>query len=137
MTREEIKDLLRVGEIVPNLDIADTPFAIVTNTKTGKWFRVEECFMTMTSHTDFSGDITITSKNINDITTVIGVPRLPDCSSTKKELIGDNEKLHIEVFNTDKVMERELFLYNVWISGINSETHEIVLSYDHVVVVKI
>lgn len=125
------------GEIVPNLDIADARFAIVTNTKTGKWFCAEKCFTDFSTPkkindiiTDFSGDITIIPKNINDIIPVIGTPRLPDCSSKKEELVGDNEKLHIEVFNADKVMELEIFLYNVWISGINYGTNEIVLTYD-------
>lgn len=51
MTREEVKALLKLktspkcaigfldgqfGEIVPNLNVADEPFAIVTNTKTRK-----------------------------------------------------------------------------------------------------
>ena len=121
------------GEIVPNLDVADEPFAIVTNTKTGKWFRVKDCSETMTRHKDLSVDITfsVTPNDIKDAIPVIGMPRLAGCLS-KEELVGDNKKLHIEIFNKDKIKEDEYFLYNAWISGIDSETNEIVLSCDQV-----
>lgn len=121
------------GEIVPNPDIANKPFAIVTNTNTGKWFRTEKCRETMTRHTDLSVDVTfsVTPNDIKDTIPVIGMPRLADCLS-KKEPVGDNKKLHIEIFNADKVKQDEYFLYNAWISGFDPETNEIVLSCDRV-----
>lgn len=114
------------GEIVPN-----EPFAIVTNTKTGKWFRAKHCRETMARYKDLSVDITfsVTPNDIKDTIPVIGASRLADCLS-KEELVGDNKKLHVEVFNADKVKHDEYFLYNAWISGIDSETNEIVLSCD-------
>ena len=121
------------GEIVSNPDVADTPFVIVTNTKTGKWFRAKKLFGSMTRHTNLPIDITfsVIPNDIKDTIPVIGTPRLslPDCL-LKEELVGDNKKLHIEIFNADKVKQDEYFLHNVWISGINSETNEIVLSCD-------
>ena len=121
------------GEVVPNLDAADEPFAIVTNTKTGKWFRVNKCSFTMTMHTYFSRSMTfrMTPNDINDAIPVIGMYRAAD-GMTKKELVGDNAEIHVEIFNKDKVKQDEYFLYNTWISGIDSETNEIVLSCDYV-----
>lgn len=121
------------GEIVPNLDVADEPFAIVTNTKAGKWFRVKKCSATMTRHTNLSVDTTfsVTPNDIKDTIPVIGTYRLAD-GMTKKELVGDNAEIHVEIFNKDKIKQVEYFLYNVWISGIDSETNEIVLAYDWV-----
>lgn len=104
-------------------DKADGPFAIVTNVKTGKWFRVKKCLKTGTT-------FSLTPKNINDAIPVIGTPRLGDCLS-KKECIGDNEKLHIEFFNADKVNQDQYFLFNVQIISIDSETNEILLSCDY------
>ena len=74
-------------------------------------------------------DITFSVNDIKDAIPVIGTPHLPlsDCL-LKKELIGDNKELHVEVFNADKVKQRDYFLYDAWISGIDSETNEIVLS---------
>ena len=123
------------GEIVPNIDVADAPFAIVTNKKTGRWFRAKKCLKPMTKYANRPVDITfrITPNDIKDTIPVIGTPRLslPDCL-LKEELVGDNKKLHIEIFNADKVKQDEYFLYNAWISGINSETNEIILSCDWV-----
>lgn len=123
MTQEEIKD----KEIIPN-----EPFAIVSNTETGKWFRAKKCKTSM-RYTNHSEDITfsVTPNDIKDTVPVIGAPRLPLSDwLLKKDLIGDNKKLHIEIFNADKVKQDEFFLYNAWISGIDSETNEIVLSCD-------
>ena len=119
------------GEIVPNPDATDAPFAIVTNTKTGKWFRVKKCSETMTRHVDLSVDVTfsVTPNDIKDTIPVIGTYRFAD-GMTKKELVGDNKELRIEIFNADKVKQDEYFLYNVWISGIDSETNEIILACD-------
>ena len=122
------------GEIVPNPDVVDGPFAIVTNTKTGKWFRAKKCSETMTRHTNLSVDINfrVTPNDIKDTIPVIGgAPCLAD-GMTKKELVGDNTEIHIEIFNRDKIKQDEYFLYNAWISGIDSETNEIVLSCDWV-----
>ena len=172
MTREEVKDLLKViirkcdliinnenytadeyvqdkvediaemchrvldgqfGEIIPNSDAADGPFAIVTNTKTGKWFRAKKCWETMTRHRNLSVDITfnVTPNDIKDTIPVIGAPCLVD-DMTKKKLVGDNAEIHIEIFNKDKIKQGEYFLYNAWIIGIDSETNEIALSCDWV-----
>ncbi len=124
------------GEIVPNLDTADAPFAIVTNTKTGKWFRAKKCVETMTRHRNLlSVDITfcVMPNDIKDTVPVLGTPRLTDWDFlTKEECIGNNKELHIEIFNADKVKQDEYFLYNAWISGIDSETNEIVLTCDYV-----
>ena len=80
-------------------------------------------------------DITfsVIPNDIKDTIPVIGTPRLSlsDCL-LKEELVGDNKKLHIEIFNADKVKQDEYFLHNAWISGINSETNEIVLICDWV-----
>ena len=121
------------GEIVPNLDVADEPFAIVTNTKTGKWFRAKKCIETTTINKNLSVNNTfsVTPKNINDAIPVIGTLRLGDCLP-KEECVGNNEKLHVEIFNANKVKQNEFFLYNAWIIGIDSETNEIVLSCDWV-----
>lgn len=121
------------GEIVPKRDAADGPFAIVTNTKTGKWFCAKKCSMTMTRHTNLSVDTTfsVTPNDIKDTIPVIGTYRLLD-GMTKKELVGDNAEIHVEIFNKDKIKQGEHFLYNAWISGIDSETNEIVLTYDWV-----
>lgn len=111
---------------------ADTAFAIVTNTKTGKWFRAKKC-ETITRHASGARDMTfsVTPNDIKDTIPVIGIPRLPLPDwMLKKELVGDNKKLHIEVFNADKVLCAEYFLYNAWISGIDYGTNEIVLSCD-------
>lgn len=119
------------GEIVPNPDVADAPFAIVTNTKTGKWFRVNKCSITMTRHTNLSVGMTfsMTPDDIKDTIPVIGTYRFAD-GMTKKELVGDNAEIHVEIFNKDKIKQDEFFLYNAWISAIDSETNEIVLTYD-------
>ena len=141
-TQDKVEDIAEMchrvldgqfGEIVPNIDAADAPYAIVTNTKTEKWFRAKKCFETMTRHTNLSVDITfsVTPNDIKDTIPVIGTPRLTD-DMTKKELIGDNKELHIEIFNKDKIKQDEYFLYNAWIRGIDSETNEIVLSCDYV-----
>ena len=121
------------GEIIPNPDVAKEPFAIVTNTKTGKWFRAKKCITKTTRKFLSSVDITwsVTPNDIKDAIPVIGTPRLADCL-TKEEFVGDNKKLHIEIFNADKVKQDEYFLYNAWITGIDSETNEIVLSCDWV-----
>ena len=121
------------GEIVPNPDVADGPFAIVTNTKTGKWFRVEKGIKKVTRYASGARDITFSVNDIKDTIPVIGTPHLPlsDCL-LKKELIGDNKELHVEVFNADKVKQHEYFLHNSWISGIDSETNEITLNCDWV-----
>lgn len=113
---------------------SDEPFAIVTNTRTGKWFRAKKCSETMTRHTNLSVDITfrLAPNDIKDIIPVIGTYRLVDGIMTKKELVGDNAEIHIEIFNKDKIKQDEYFLYNVWISGIVSETNEIALSCDWV-----
>lgn len=123
------------GEIVPNLDAAGEPFAIVTNTKTGKWFRAKKCRVTMKRPRDLSVSITfsVTPNDIKDTIPVIGTPGLPlPDSISKEELVGDNKELRIEVFNADKVKIDEYFLYNALIIGIDSETNEIVLSCDWV-----
>ena len=117
----------------PNPDVADAPYAIVTNTKTGKWFRAKKCFETMTRHRNLSVDITfsVTPNDIKDTIPVIGAYRFAD-GMTKKELVGDNAEIHIEIFNKDKIKQDEYFLYDAWISGIDSETNEIILSCDRV-----
>jgi hypothetical protein len=111
---------------------ADAPFAIVTNVSTGKWFRAKKCRKVMTSHKDFFTDITfiITPENINDIIPVLGAQHLGNCL-LKKELVGDNKKLHIEIFNADNVKQYEYFLYEAWISSIDCVTNEIVLGCNH------
>lgn len=121
------------GEIAPN-DVTNAPFAIVTNTKTGKWFRAKKCRETMTRHKDLSVDITfsITPENINDAVPVIGTYRLAVDGMTKKEFIGDNVEIRVEIYDKDKIKQDEFFLYNAWISGIDSETNEIVLKCDWV-----
>lgn len=122
------------GEIVPNPGAADAPFAIVTNTKTGKWFRAKKCREAMTRHRNLSVDITfnVTPDDIKDTIPVIGGAPCLDDDMTKKELVGDNAEIHIEIFNKDKVKQDEYFLYNAWISGIDSETNEILLTCDWV-----
>ena len=119
------------GEIVPKLEDTDGPFAIVTNTKTGKWFRAKKCITKTTRKFLSRVDITcsVTPNDIKDTIPVIGTPRLADCL-TKEEFVGDNKKIHIEIFNADKVKQDEYFLYNAGIIGIDSETNEIVLGCD-------
>lgn len=112
------------GEIVPNPNVADESFVIVTNTKTGEWFRAKKYGLS---------DMTfrVTPNDIKDTIPVIGTYRLADVMTiTKKELVGDNAEIHIEIFNKDKIKQDEFFLYNAWISSINFETNEIVLSCD-------
>jgi len=113
------------GEIVPNPNVADETFAIVTNTKTGEWFRAKKYGL---SNITFS----VTPNDIKDTIPVIGTYRLADVMTTitKKELVGDNAEIHIEIFNKDKIKQDEFFLYNAWISSIDFETNEIVLSCD-------
>lgn len=117
------------GEIVPNPDVADAPFAIVTNTKTGKWFRAK-FRTTLISSACVNPTATIVPENINDTIPVIGTYRA--YVMTKKELVGDNAEIHVEIFNKDKIKQDEYFLYNAWIQSINHETNEIVLSCDYV-----
>lgn len=121
------------GEIVPNPDIADKPFAIVTNTKTGKWFRAKKFNITLKGRACVIPTVTIVPENINDTVPVIGTPRLTDWDSlSKEECIGNNKELHVEIFNKDKIRQGEYLLYNAWISGIDSETNEIILTCDWV-----
>ena len=121
------------GEIVPNSVFADAPFVVVTNTKTGKWFFAQKFSITLKSHACVSPTVTIVPENINDTAPVIGTPRLTDWDSLpKEECIGNNKELHVEIFNKDKIRQGEYFLYNAWISGIVSETNEIVLTCDWV-----
>ena len=142
-TQDKVEDIAEMchrvldgqfGEIVSNPGVADAPFAIVTNTKTGKWFRAKKC-ITKTNKRKFLSpvDITwsVTPNDIKDTIPVIGSPRspLPDCLS-KEELVGDNKILHIEIFNAGNVKQDEYFLYNAWIIGVDAETDEIVLSCD-------
>lgn len=117
------------GEIVPGLDITNKPFAIVTNAKTGKWFRAKKFSTTLRSRPCSNTMLTIIPEDIKDAISVIGRPRFVD-GMTKKELIGDNEELHVEIFNKDKIRQVEYFLYNTWIVGIDSETNEITLNCD-------
>lgn len=121
------------GEIVPNPDVAEEPFAIVTNTKTEKWFRAKKCLKTTTKDKNLSVNNTfsVTPKNINNAIPVIGTLHLGDCLP-KEQLVGDNKKLHIEIFNADEVKQDEYFLYNAWIIGVDAETDEIILSCDWV-----
>ena len=120
------------GEIVPNPDIVDEPFAIVTNTMTGKQFRAKFS-ITVIGSACVSPTATIVPENINDAISVMGMPRLTDGDFLpKEERIGNNKELHIEIFNKDKIKQDEYFLYNAWISGIDSETNEIVLACDWV-----
>jgi len=111
---------------------ADESFAIVTNTKTRKRFRAK--FSTiLKSHANVNPTVTIVPENILDTVPVIGMPRLSDWGFLpKEECIGNNKELHVEIFNKDKIKQDEYFLYNAWISSIDSETNEIVLSCDWV-----
>ena len=100
------------------------PFFIITNTKTGKCFHAEKC------HADLVGrTFAITTQNIDDAALVVGKPCFNDVM-TKKERIGDNTEIHVEIFNKDKIKQDEYFLYNAWIIGTDSEKNEIVLSCD-------
>ncbi len=118
------------GEIVPNPDIADELFAIVTNTKTGQWFR-GKFSMVLRNRTCVNPMVTIIPENINDTVPVIGTPRLSDWDFLPKEEVV-NRELHVEIFNKDKIMQDEFFLYNVWVERVNYETNEMVLSCDWV-----
>ena len=117
------------GEIAPNTDVADAPYAIVTNTKTGKWFRAK-FRMTLKSRTCVNPTVTIVPESINDTISVLGMPLTDWDYLPKEECVGFNKKLHVEIFNADKVKQDEYFLYNAWIQSINHETNEIVLSCD-------
>ena len=102
------------------------PFFIITNTKTGKCFQAEKC------HGDSVGrTITITPQNIDDAVMVVGKPRFNDVM-TKKECIGDNEKLHIEAFDKDGVMLGEHFIYNAWVRSVDADVNEVILCFDWV-----
>lgn len=86
----------------------------------------------MTRHRNLSVGTTfnVTPNDIKDIIPVIGGAPCLDDDMTKKELVDNNVEIHIEIFNKDKVKQDEYFLYNTWISGIDSETNEIVLTCD-------
>ncbi len=104
------------------------PFFVITNTKTGNHFLAEKLRINLENHT-----IIITPQNMNDTVRVVGKPLCLNDVLTKKELIGDNETLHIEKFNVDNVMQSENFIYNAWIQSADYEVNEMILCCEHII----
>lgn len=112
-------------------DNVNEPFVIVTNCKTEKYFYAKNFSIDLKTHPGLDVRVTITPKDLNDIVPVIGKYSLSDCI-TKKECIGDNEKLHIEIFDENSIKQDEYFIYNVWVQSISYETNIITLCCDYV-----
>ena len=112
-------------------DKVNEPFVIVTNCKTEKYFYAKNFSINLKTNPCLDVRVTITPKDLNDIVPVIGKCSLSDCI-TKKECIGDNEKLHIEVFDENNIKQDEYFIYNAWVQSINYETNIITLCCDYV-----
>jgi hypothetical protein len=112
-------------------------FAILTNAKTGKIFRlksvkVNKGVFTVQLHIDPS--VIIVAENIKDSIPVIGRKIISDLPYVvkKKDVIGDNEKLHVAVFDSNEIMQYDFYIYNAWIQDVNEETNTIVLNCDHI-----
>ncbi len=136
---EDIIDTLEVKEVdlekekkpfkeTPFQVYKKKPFFVITNTKTGNHFLAEKLRINLENHT-----IIITPQNMNDTVRVVGKPLCLNDVLTKKELIGDNETLHIEKFNVDNVMQSENFIYNAWIQSADYEVNEMILCCEHII----
>lgn len=78
--------------------------------------------------------VIIVAENIKDSIPVIGRKFISDLQYVvkKKDAIGDNEKLHVAVFDSNKIMQYDFYIYNAWIQDVNEETNTIVLNCDHI-----
>ena len=78
--------------------------------------------------------MTITVKDVDDTIETLGRKYLGDESSviTKKEAIGDNEKINIKYCAADGTIEYESMIYNAWIRDVDCNKGIIQLECDHV-----
>ena len=112
-------------------------FAILTNTKTGKIFRLKSVKAdkgVFTGQLHIDPSVIIVAENIKDSIPVIGRKIISDLPYVvkKKDVIGDNEKLHVAVFDSNEIMQYDFYIYNAWIQDVNEETNTIVLNCDHI-----
>jgi hypothetical protein len=122
---------------IPEEKKENKSFSILTNTKTGKIFRLKSVkadkgVFTGKLHIDPS--VIIVAENIKDSIPVIGRKIISDLPYVvkKKDVIGDNEKLHVAVFDSNEIMQYDFYIYNAWIQDVNEETNTIVLNCDHI-----
>jgi hypothetical protein len=112
-------------------------FAILTNAKTGKIFRLKSVKAdkgVFTGQLHIDPSVIIVAENIKDSIPVIGRKIISDLPYVvkKKDVIGDNEKLHVAVFDSNEIMQYDFYIYNAWIQDVNEETNTIVLNCDHI-----
>jgi len=111
------------------------PSVLITNEKTGKNFLARSVKINKdypngilsVNHT-----VIITCDNIEDSIPVIGNIIIPiDGPFSKKDAIGDNEKLHLQFFDCYGTMVYDSFVFNALIKNIDEESKTIVLYCDY------
>lgn len=122
---------------IPEEKKENKSFAILTNKKTGKSFRLKSVKVNMETYNGelhIDPSVIIVAENIKDSIPVIGRKIISDLQYIvkKKDVIGDNEKLYVAVFDSNEIMQYDLYIYNAWIQDVNEETNTIVLNVDHI-----
>jgi hypothetical protein len=122
---------------IPEEKKENKSFAILTNAKTGKIFRLKSVKAdkgVFTGQLHIDPSVIIVAENIKDSIPVIGRKIISDLPYVvkKKDVIGDNEKLHVAVFDSNEIMQYDFYIYNAWIQDVNEETNTIVLNCDHI-----
>lgn len=81
-----------------------------------------------------SPTVTITVKDVDDTVETLGRKYLGDESGviTKKEAIGDNEKINIKYCTADGTIEHEAIIFNAWIREVDPDNGIIQLDCDNV-----
>ena len=122
---------------IPEEKKENKSFAILTNAKTGKIFRLKSVNANkgvFTGQLHIDPSVIIVAENIKDSIPVIGRKIISDLPYVvkKKDVIGDNEKLHVAVFDSNEIMQYDFYIYNAWIQDVNEETNTIVLNCDYI-----
>ena len=110
---------------------------VVTNEKTGKFFYATSVVL---NEGHYNGALyvppclTITVKDVDVTVPVLGTKYLGDESGiiTKKEAIGNNEKIKIRYCASDGTIEHELTILNVLIRAFDKDNGVIQLDYDYI-----
>lgn len=105
---------------------------IITNTKTEKQFEVNSIKIDRHDTIPFHDPtVTITLDDYHKAIPTIGKKIADKEIITKKEAIGDNEKLHVAHYKND-IMIYEYFIYNAWIKDIDTVSDTIILQCDYI-----
>ena len=110
---------------------------VVTNAKTGKFFYATGVVIDKGHYNGrfFQPSLTIAIKDVDVTVPVLGTKYLGDESGviTKKEAIGDNEKIKIQYCSDDGTIEYESTILNAWIREVDRDNGIIQLDCDHVI----